>query len=127
MFELPKQKGYQLNPPGGILYRPWILPAAVVVLFVGLAYIKFLIHLPSRTRWLFLIAGAVFVFGAIGSNTIDGVLFAHFYDGPYTGAIFYFDRHLGEFSEMLGIAILIHALLDYMRSNFNIVNFYIGV
>jgi len=44
---------------GGFFYYGWIIPAGVAVLVVGLAYLKFLFHLPSKTRWLFLVAGGI--------------------------------------------------------------------
>lgn len=49
----------------GVLYFSWIIPAAIVVLIVGVSYIKFLRHLSPRTRWRFLIAGALYVGGAV--------------------------------------------------------------
>ena len=50
----------------GVLYFSWIVPATGVVFIVGVSYIRFLRHLPSRTRWRFLIAGALYVGGAVG-------------------------------------------------------------
>ncbi len=49
----------------GVLYFSWVVPAAFVVLIVGFSYLRFLRHLPARTRWRFLIAGALYVGGAV--------------------------------------------------------------
>jgi hypothetical protein len=49
----------------GVLYFSWVVPAAFVVLVVGVSYIRFLRHLHTRTRWRFLIAGALYVGGAV--------------------------------------------------------------
>jgi hypothetical protein len=49
----------------GVLYFSWVIPAAVVVLVVGLSYLKFLRHLPRRTCLRFLVAGAIYVGGAV--------------------------------------------------------------
>jgi len=49
----------------GVLYFSWVIPAAFVVLAVGLSYLRFLRHLPARTRWRFVIAGALYVGGAV--------------------------------------------------------------
>ena len=49
----------------GVFYFSWVIPAAFVVLIVGLSYLRFLRHLPTRTRWRFLIAGALYVGGAV--------------------------------------------------------------
>jgi hypothetical protein len=56
----------------GILHFGWVIPASAVVVVLGLAYLKFLAHLPSRTRWQFICAGAVYVGGALGVEFILG-------------------------------------------------------
>ncbi len=50
---------------GGVLYFDWVIPAAVVVALVGLAYLPFLRQLPPRTRNRFVLAGAIYVGGAL--------------------------------------------------------------
>lgn len=50
---------------GGVLYFSWVIPAALFVAVVGLAYVPFLRDLPAPTRWRFLVAGAVYVSGAL--------------------------------------------------------------
>lgn len=49
----------------GVLYFSWIIPAGVIVLLLGLAYLPFLKHLPARTRWRFVVAGVLYVCGAL--------------------------------------------------------------
>jgi hypothetical protein len=49
----------------GVLFFSWVVPAAIVVIVVGLSYVKFLQHLPRRTAIRFLIAGAMYVGGAV--------------------------------------------------------------
>lgn len=49
----------------GVLYFSWVIPAAVVVLLVGLSYVGFLRRLDSRTRTWFVVAGALYVAGAV--------------------------------------------------------------
>lgn len=50
----------------GVLYFSWVVPASIVVLVIGLSYLKFLRHLPRRTAIRFLVAGALYVGGAVG-------------------------------------------------------------
>jgi hypothetical protein len=50
----------------GVLFFTWVIPAAVVVLVVGLSFIPFLRSLPSKTRFWFLLSGAIYVGGAVG-------------------------------------------------------------
>lgn len=50
----------------GVLYFSWVVPAAIVVLVVGLSFIPFLRALPKKTRLWFLLSGAIYVGGAVG-------------------------------------------------------------
>ncbi|HHH40343.1 MAG TPA: hypothetical protein ENK50_12315 [Sedimenticola sp.] len=45
---------------------PWTDVALPVVAVLGLIYIPFLLRLPGRQRWLFLLAGSIYVGGAVG-------------------------------------------------------------
>jgi hypothetical protein len=62
--ELHEQLG-RLVKLHGVLYFSWVVPASVIVILLGLAYLPFLVHLPARTRWRFVIAGALYVGGAL--------------------------------------------------------------
>jgi hypothetical protein len=50
----------------GILYFSWVVPAGVIVAIAGTAFVPFLRRLPPRARRQFLIAGAIYVGGALG-------------------------------------------------------------
>lgn len=50
---------------GGVLYFDWVVPAAVFVALVGVTYARFLFRLPPEVRRGFMIAGAVYVSGAL--------------------------------------------------------------
>lgn len=50
---------------GGVLYFDWVIPAAVIVMAIGLAYVPFLRRLPAAARRHFVIAGAIYVGGAL--------------------------------------------------------------
>src|ERR1051326_3826486 len=62
----------------GPFYYAWVIPAALLVSIFVVAYLKFLAHLPSRTRWLFVIAGATYVSGALGVEMIEGAYESHY-------------------------------------------------
>jgi len=111
---------------GGFFYYGWIIPAGIIVLIVGLAYLKFLLHLPSRTRWLFIVAGGIFVGGAIGMESISGLLdYLYSQERMASDAIVIMFETVEEFMEMLGIVVFIYALLDYASSHFKPVSFHI--
>lgn len=50
---------------GGVLYFGWVIPAGIIVLLLGLSYLRFLAYLPRRTRVAFLVAGLLYVSGAL--------------------------------------------------------------
>jgi hypothetical protein len=49
----------------GVLYFSWVVPAAGILALFGVAYLPFVIHLPRRTRLEFIVAGTVYVGGAL--------------------------------------------------------------
>ena len=98
----------------GFLYFSWVILGAALALIVFLFYLRFLAALPPRTRYLFLIAGIVYVGGAIGMETVGASVFVH--SGREHTLLFAMMTTLEEFLEMLGILVFIYALLSYMRS-----------
>jgi hypothetical protein len=98
----------------GFLYFAWVIPGGAFALIVFLFYLRFLAALPPRTRYLFLIAGIVYVGGAIGMETVGASVF--FYSGLEHSFMFAMMTTIEEFLEMLGILVFIYALLSYMRS-----------
>ena len=91
----------------------WAIPGGIFAALFGLAYLRFLLHLPSRTRWLFIIAGCMFVTGAVVVE-----MSTDWYDDedllntlPYN-----LWNALEEGLEMGGVVLFIYALLGYMTS-----------
>ena len=118
--------------PRGPIKFFWVVPGAIFVLIVLVAYLRFLANLPQTTRRMFLFAGALFVLGALGfemlsaqvSSSSEGI--ANFF-GMELGI----SRHSGsaipkimiglqtcveEMFEMLGLTAFVYALLAYIRS-----------
>ncbi|MEW5766923.1 MAG: hypothetical protein AB1797_04760 [bacterium] len=100
------------NTAGGFLYYPWVIFGTAFVLIVGLVYLKFLANLPAKTRYLFLIGGALYVGGAIGVEVFTG----HYYELYGLGMLYAMLTTLEEFFEMLGIIVFIYALTLYISS-----------
>ena len=100
---------------GDVVLDSWVLFGAVFVTIGFLVYVKFLIHLPKKTRCLFLGAGAIFVGGALGVESVN-TYFKRLY-GDET-LIFATLTSVEEFFEMAGIIVFIYALLSYIKSNF---------
>jgi len=57
---------------GGWLPFGWVMPGVLLALIVGVAYLRFLAHLPPATRRRFVLAGAIFLGAAIGLETVGG-------------------------------------------------------
>lgn len=96
----------------GLVEYSWTIPGGIVAAIVGLLYIRFLWHLPSKTRWLFVIAGAIFVGGAVGvENYTDW-----YEDEDMLSTLAYnLWTAVEEGMEMGSIVLFIHALLQYMN------------
>jgi hypothetical protein len=57
---------------GGPAYYGWVVPIGVLVLIFALSYLKFLVHLPWKTRLKVALAGVLYVGGALGIELILG-------------------------------------------------------
>lgn len=113
IHEMANKPLQSLRNVSGVFYDAWILPASACVFVFVLAYLRFLAHLPAQTRRLFVIAGAIFVGGAIGAEAV-GAYHAHLHgEGTLTYAMII---TVEEFLEMLGLVVFTYSLLDYMRS-----------
>lgn len=108
--------GSNLNRTGFLLYG-WVAVGVPLVFVFVLAYLRFLAHLPVKTRLLFLSAGTVFIAGALGVEMIS----ARHHDLYGTqNMTFALIVTLEEFLEMIGIVIFIYALLSYLNSYLNL-------
>ncbi len=100
----------------GILYFAWVIPGAVFTLCAGLYFFKFLLELESRTRRLFVIAGAIFVGGAIGAELIAGVIVdGQGIEGGFTSLQLTFEQTLEELMEMMAIVLFLYALMGHIE------------
>jgi hypothetical protein len=90
----------------------WVVLGAAFVLAVAAAFSRFLTRLPAATRRLFLLAGAVFVAGAIVMEAVSG-----YYGGPgrQDSLAYVIVAHVEEVLEMAGIVVFIYASLSYLR------------
>jgi hypothetical protein len=98
---------------GGFLYFTWVIPGAAFVLVFALAYLKFFLDLPSKSRWLFAIAGILYIWGVLGMEMISG------YQADLYGRAtprYVVITTIEETSEMLGLSIFTYALMSYAAS-----------
>lgn len=94
----------------GPLYFGWIVPAGLAVLLLGLAYLRFLRDLPPETRRRFVLAGALYVGGALLMEIPLGLWTEAHGDGDLGYALIDFAE---ESLEMIGASLFLVALLRH--------------
>ncbi len=94
----------------------WVVPYGLVMIVGGIIYYPFLKNLPERFRKLFMLAGGVFVLGALGFEIIFGKLYKLYHADHVSIVIFATVEELLEFG---GLIIFIFALLSYLHVQFS--------
>lgn len=104
----------------GIFYFAWVIPGVAIVPVLALFFLRFLLRLPARTRFTFLVAATLFIGGAIGFELIGG-RYAELYG---TENITYsLLATVEESLEMAGNIVFIYALLEYIAGQYKEVRF----
>jgi len=107
----------------GLLYFAWFIPYVGMVAIIGIAYFKFMMRLPKNILKLFILAGVVFVSGAVGMEMIGGMHAEIHGEETLTYALMY---NFEEFLEMSGAAIFFYALISYIEMKFKTATFTFG-
>lgn len=98
------------------LHSMWVIPGTIFVLWFAKRYLKFLHHLPLKSRRYFWLAALSYIGGALIMEMI-GSYFAEAYGQQrLTYALI---ATLEEVMEMTGIVVFIYGLLDYLRQWLN--------
>ncbi|MDJ0976479.1 MAG: hypothetical protein QNJ98_18615 [Planctomycetota bacterium] len=100
-----------LGQPDGLLRFAWVVPGALFVAVMAITYVPFLRALPRATARGFVLAGVLFVGGAIGLELVEGIMMAND-GGPSLGLSM--AVNVEETLEMLGVVLLIHTVLCYL-------------
>jgi hypothetical protein len=99
----------------GIFFFSWVLVGIAVATVFGLLYLKFLLHLPSKTRWRVVIAATLYLGGAIGMELIGGRYAAlHGMENLAYSMIATVEESL----EMAGVIVFNYTLLNYIADNY---------
>lgn len=96
----------------GLLYFPWVIPAFILVIIFLIAFRKFILALPTKTKTLFVLSGIVYVAGALGMETVGGYIA----DNYGYSTVYGIAASIEELLEMFGVVIFINALLHYLQS-----------
>jgi hypothetical protein len=101
-----------LNLPN-FLAQIWVIPGAIAVIFLIKYYWKFLYSLPKRSRFQFLLAGTIYISGALGMEMI-GSAYSKVYGQQ--NLIYALLATLEEVMEKMGSVIFIYSLLSYLEN-----------
>ena len=108
---VPMRRAFGIT--GGPLFFAWVIPAAVVLVVLAITYARFLMALPRTTLRSFLVAGFIYVGGALGMEVGGSAYFTANSNDVFYGVI----TTIEEIGEMTGIALFILALLDHLARN----------
>lgn len=111
-----------LNLSGWLSYG-WVVPAIFIVVILGVVFIKFLFMLSAQIRIQFIIAGAIYIGGALGFELIGGYLSETKGVNNFTYAL---STNMEEMLEMLGASFFAYSLLNYIQL-IRPMGFYIGI
>lgn len=95
----------------GLLYFSWVAPFSVLVLVFALSYLRFLRHLPPRTRFKIALSGVLYVGGALGVEVILG-MYADAYGTSNLG--YALIDLVEEALELIGASLFLVTLLEYL-------------
>ncbi len=102
---------HDLLGSSGIFHLGWTVPYGLFVIFFTIVYRKFLWNLPARTRKLFIVAGLIYVGGALGLAVLESYhVEQHGWDNITTVAMITIEDTM----EMSGIALFLYSLLSYI-------------
>lgn len=104
----------------GVLYFPWVIPYGLATGLVALIYWPWLQRLPQASHNGFIIAGGVFVSGAIGMEMISASIADAYSVSDWRYTIFYTAE---EILEMSGIVLFIRALVRHIGQHIHQVTF----
>ncbi|GAA5532556.1 hypothetical protein [Deinococcus aluminii] len=103
---------HRLLHTDGFLHYAWVIPYGIATLLILLAFLRFLRDLPARTRNQIVLAGVMYVGGALGMELFQGKTDTVIGDHNVLTEVLIF---IEESLEMFGLVVLISALLHYAR------------
>lgn len=97
------------------LYFAWVVPAIALLIVFALVYARFVFALPKPTRVRFIVAGVLYVGGAVGIEMLGGNHASRYgMKTPGFGLL----THAEELCEMLGLVLFIYGLMRSAEERF---------
>ncbi len=100
----------------GYLYFAWVIPYSLLLIGLMIFYYKFLLSLPAKTRNNFILAGLMYITGAVGFDMLGGMQWELYdnYDPAFNFHLYVLYASIEEILEMTGVAIFIYGLSKYI-------------
>lgn len=95
----------------GVLLFAWVIPGVGFVAAMGIAYLRFVRALPPPSRRGVLLAGSLYVGGALGLELVGGALVSA---GLKDSVFFSLEVLIEETLEMSGVVVFIHVLVAHL-------------
>lgn len=94
----------------GLLARPWILVGIPAVAIVGIVLLRFLVGLPARTRWLFMLSGTLYLAAVFALEAVGGVT-----SGLGRDTVWYKGTFIAEEAlELAALTVFVFSVLEHM-------------
>ncbi len=98
---------------GFVTLRDWVLVALLGVSIIAILYLPFIWKLPIRTKALLGVSAGIFIFGAAFWESLHFTTFGFDHvSNTFAASI---SHAVEEGSELIGTALLLYALLDYLQ------------
>ncbi|RYZ62198.1 MAG: hypothetical protein EOO14_02985 [Chitinophagaceae bacterium] len=108
------------NNMDGFLFWTWIIPYLLLALAVAFFCFRMVLQLPKAVRNKFILSGALYVFAAAGTESIEGHLMKITAEDP---VVLMITTTIQELLEMVSMLIFISALLDYLSKKMRNIRF----
>ncbi len=95
----------------GFLYFAWVVPALGALAVLAACFSGFLLRLDPRRRNQFVLAGALYVLGAVGMEMVGGKIYSAHGQEVYS---YVACVHAEELLELLGVSLFVSALIEHL-------------
>lgn len=106
---VPLRAAFQTS---GVFYFAWVIPYGLVGGLLGAGLIPLLKRTPPRVRWYIVLAGGIYISGAIGLEMLGGWYYEQVSDPR--AAVWILLTTVEELLEMVGLSILTYALVTML-------------
>lgn len=112
-----------LGDTSGLLHYGWVVFGGLFVAVVALLYVKFIQHLPDKSKFMFILSIAVFLIGALGIEMFSGN-YSETHGSWNLGYALWTAAE--EFFEMAGISLFLLTIIEYIRTYLGDIKISIG-